>query len=312
MSEHHVPVLLKESIQILDIRDYGIYVDATLGRAGHSKEILKRLTVGQLYALDQDKTAIDYGEKELANISTNFKVLQGNFSEIQSLLALNGVFKVDGILFDLGVSSPQFDNSHRGFSYRLDGKLDMRMNQETNDLTAWKVVNQWGLSDLIKIFREYGEEDYAVRIANRIIESRSQQAIDTTLQLVDIIKTALPQKVLKEKKHPAKKVFQALRICVNNEMEVLEMGIKSSLKILNKNGVLAIITFQSLEEKVVKKIFKDVTTDEKDKLISKLPVEVASEKEFELVVKRPIKPSKEELEINNRAHSAKLWVIKKR
>ncbi|AXK51296.1 16S rRNA (cytosine(1402)-N(4))-methyltransferase RsmH [Spiroplasma alleghenense] len=311
MTELHVPVLLKETLQILNIKESGVYVDATLGRAGHSQEILKRLTVGQLFGLDQDTTAIEYSQSVLKNVGKNFRILQGNFSEIATLLALNDVFKVDGILFDLGVSSPQFDNADRGFSYRLEGKLDMRMNQKSNELTAWKIVNEWSLKDLIQIFREYGEENYAVRIANRIIEARELKQINTTLELVDVIKTALPQKVLKEKKHPAKKVFQALRVCVNNEIEVLKMALKSSLKLLKKDGILAVITFQSLEEKVVKEVFKSVTIDEQDKFIAKLPIPMTSKKDFELAVKKPIKPSEEEIMINNRAHSAKLWAIKK-
>ncbi|AHI54008.1 S-adenosyl-methyltransferase MraW [Spiroplasma sabaudiense Ar-1343] len=312
MQEHHVSVLLNEAIDFLNVKKSGIYVDATLGRAGHSKEILKCLTTGKLFAIDQDETAINYSQPILEKISENFKILKGNFRDLESLLAFQGVFEVDGILFDLGVSSPQFDNKDRGFSYRFDSELDMRMDQKSNQLTAKSIVNNWSLSDLIRIFRDFGEETYAVKIANRIIEARAIKEIQTTFELVEIIKSGLPQKVLKEKKHPAKKIFQALRICVNNELEVLKDALKSSLKLLKSGGTLVVITFQSLEEKIVKEIFKGVTIFEEDKILAKLPINVPSKSLFELVNKKPFKPRELELENNRRAHSAKLWAIKKK
>ncbi|QBQ07958.1 S-adenosyl-methyltransferase MraW [Spiroplasma gladiatoris] len=312
MSKEHISVLLNESIDLLHIKPNGIYVDCTLGRAGHSFEILKKLTTGHLYAIDQDLEAIKNSEEKLRAVSNNFTILEGNFAYLKALLALKKISKVDGILYDLGVSSPQFDIADRGFSYRYDSELDMRMDTNNNVLTAKTVINTYDLKQLTSIFRNYGEENFAFQIAKKIISFRENKPINTTFELVDIIKSALPQKILKQKKHPAKKVFQALRIHVNDELEVLKKSLNQALELLNENGVVVVISFHSLEERIIKDIFKAKTTDEKDKFLAKLPVQgLVTQKEFELLVKKPIKPSNEELNLNRRAHSAKLWAIKK-
>ncbi|QGS52160.1 16S rRNA (cytosine(1402)-N(4))-methyltransferase RsmH [Spiroplasma tabanidicola] len=312
MTQEHISVLLNESIDLLDIKPNGVYVDCTLGRAGHSVEILKRLKAGHLYAVDQDLEAIQNSEMKLRAVSNNFTILEGNFVYLKALLALKNINLVDGILYDLGVSSPQFDVGSRGFSYRFDSDLDMRMDLKNNKLTAKDIVNKYDLKGLNHIFKLYGEEQLSYQIAKKIIETRVEKPINTTFELVEIIKSALPQKILKQKKHPAKKVFQALRICVNDELEVLKKSLIQALELLKKDGVLVIISFHSLEEKIIKDIFKTKTTDIKDKFLSKLPVEgLIKEKEFKLLTKKPILPSDDELKINRRAHSAKLWAIKK-
>ncbi|WP_026389546.1 16S rRNA (cytosine(1402)-N(4))-methyltransferase RsmH [[Acholeplasma] multilocale] len=307
--EQHIPVLLNESIEMLNVKPDGIYVDCTLGRGGHSSEILKKLTSGKLYSIDQDPTAIKEGTEKLSKISNNFEILEGNFLNISALLSLKGVFAVDGILYDLGVSSPQFDVPERGFSYRFDGPLDMRMDTVNNSLTAHTIVNEYSEEDLKKIFWNYGDEKFAPSIAKNIIANRP---INTTFELVDVIKMSLPQKVLKLPKHPAKKVFQALRIYVNNEIEVLKDSLRQGLSLLNPQGRISVITFHSLEEKIVKEIFKEVTISERDAVIASLPMEIESDTEFKLVIRKPIKASKTELENNRRSHSAKLWVIEKK
>ncbi|QEH62105.1 S-adenosyl-methyltransferase MraW [Spiroplasma chinense] len=312
MTQKHISVLLNESIGLLNIKSEGIYVDCTLGRAGHSVEILKKLDKGHLYAIDQDLEAIKESEKKLNEVSSNFTILEGNFADIKAMLAIQGVKKVDGILYDLGVSSPQFDEGSRGFSYRFDATLDMRMDVNNNTLTAKKIVNNYDEKQLANIFFKYGDEKFSFAIAKNIIKAREVKEIDSTFELVDIIKKSLPQKVLKQKKHPAKKVFQALRVYVNNELEVLKKSLIQSLELLQKDGHLVVITFQSHEEKIIKDLFKAKTTNEQDKFLSKLPIAgLETKKEFELVIKKPVLPSEEELEYNRRSHSAKLWAIKK-
>ncbi|QHX36865.1 16S rRNA (cytosine(1402)-N(4))-methyltransferase RsmH [Spiroplasma sp. BIUS-1] len=311
MAQEHTSVLLNESIDLLNIKSNGIYVDCTLGRAGHSAEILKKIDQGHLYAIDQDIEAIAISRKKLETISSNFTILEGNFADIKVLLSLNGIKKVDGILYDLGVSSPQFDKADRGFSYRFDSELDMRMDQKNTKLTAKEVINTYDEKQLADIFFQYGDEKFSWNIARKIVEKRKIKEIKTTFELVDIIKECLPQKVLKQKKHPAKKVFQALRIYVNNELEVLKRSLSNSLELLKPGGVIAVITFHSLEEKIIKDIFKTKTTSQEDKFLSKLPVRMEAKKDFELVVKRPVLPGEKELEENRRAHSAKLWAIRK-
>ncbi|ASP28009.1 S-adenosyl-methyltransferase MraW [Spiroplasma corruscae] len=311
MEKEHISVLLQESIDILDLKNNGLYVDCTLGRAGHSAKILEKLKEGHLFCIDQDDDAIKYSEKILEAISSNFTILKGNFINIKSLLYLNNVEKVDGIIYDLGVSSPHFDNPERGFSYRLDALLDMRMDNNNNKVTAKDLVNNLSEQELTNILFKYGNESFAPRISKKICEYRIGQEIKTTLQLVEIIKSALPQKVLKQKKHPAKKTFQALRIYVNNEIECLKLSLEQAQSILNINGVLAIITFHSLEEKVVKEFFKSLSYDINEKFYKKLPISIELNKKFEILTKKPIKPKSLELENNNRSHSAKLWAIKK-
>ncbi|WP_027063361.1 16S rRNA (cytosine(1402)-N(4))-methyltransferase RsmH [Mesoplasma seiffertii] len=307
--EQHIPVLLAESIEMLNIKPTGIYVDCTLGRGGHSSEILKRLTSGKLYSIDQDPTAIEEGKARLTAISNNFEILEGNFLNLEALLSIKGVFEVDGILYDLGVSSPQFDVPERGFSYRFDGPLDMRMDPVNNLLTAAKVVNEYSEEDLKKIFWTYGDEKFAPSIARNICNSRP---VNTTFELVEIIKRSMPQKELKKPKHPAKKTFQALRIFVNNEIEVLKDSLRQGLNLLKPQGRISVITFHSLEEKIVKEIFKEVTVSEQDHFLASLPIEVESNSQFRLVIKKPIKATTTELNKNRRSHSAKLWVIEKK
>ncbi|AUB31879.1 16S rRNA (cytosine(1402)-N(4))-methyltransferase RsmH [Spiroplasma floricola] len=311
MAQEHTSVLLNESIELLNIKNNGIYVDCTLGRAGHSAEILKKIDQGHLYAIDQDEEAIAISRKKLEIISSNFTILEGNFADIKVLLSLKGVKKVDGILYDLGVSSPQFDKAERGFSYRFDSELDMRMDQKNTKITAKDVVNSYDEKQLAEIFFKYGDEKFSWNIARKIVEQRQIKEIKTTFELVNIIKECLPQKILKQKKHPAKKVFQALRIYINNELEVLKRSLSNSLELLNPGGVIAVITFHSLEEKIIKDIFKTKTISKEDKFLSKLPVFMETKKDFELIIKRPILPQEEELEKNRRAHSAKLWAIRK-
>jgi 16S rRNA (cytosine1402-N4)-methyltransferase len=310
MKETHNPVLLAEAINYLKVQPDGVYVDCTLGRGGHSAAILKQLTnVGQLYAFDQDPSAIAESQSRLAEINPNFTIIQGNFQDLASLLALKNVFAVDGILYDLGVSSPQFDLPERGFSYRMEGPLDMRMDQKNQLLTAADVVNQKSVSELKQIFQEYGEEKAAATIAKAIVANRP---IQTTTQLVAVIKKGMSQKALRQKGHPAKKVFQALRIYVNDELNVLQSSLSQALKLLKPKGRLVVITFHSLEEKIVKETFKAVTEDPQDQFLNKIPFTLPPSTAYQLVVKKPIKPQRAELEHNPRAHSAKMWVIEKR
>ncbi len=309
-SNEHKSVLLKEAIEGLNIKEDGIYVDATLGRAGHSSEILKRLKSGKLYCFDQDKEAIDYSFKKLASISSNFEIIYSNFKNMKEELNKRGVEKIDGILFDLGVSSPQFDEDYRGFSYRFNALLDMRMNQE-NLLTAKKIVNTYPLEKLIKIFKEYGEEKYSYSIAKTIVKAREVKEIETTFELVDLIKKSLPKKELFKDKHPAKKIFQALRIEVNDELEVLKIALNDSIKLLKKDGRIAVITFHSLEDRIVKNIFKEVSFIKGDRKNDYLLPNEIKKAEFELVNKKVITPSNIEIEENRRSKSAKLRILKK-
>ncbi|AGR42338.1 16S rRNA (cytosine(1402)-N(4))-methyltransferase RsmH [Spiroplasma diminutum] len=311
MAQEHTSVLLNESIDLLNIKSNGIYVDCTLGRAGHSAEILKKIDQGHLYAIDQDQDAIAISRKKLECISSNFTILEGNFADIKVLLSLSGIKKVDGILYDLGVSSPQFDKADRGFSYRFNSDLDMRMDQKNTKITAKEVVNTFTDKQLADIFFQYGDEKFSWEIAKKIIIKRQEKEIKTTFELVDIIKECLPQKVLKQKKHPAKKVFQALRIYINDELEVLKRSLNNSLELLNPGGVICVITFHSLEEKIIKDIFKTKTTSKEDKFLRKLPIAMEIKKDYELVIKKPVLPGEQELLDNRRAHSAKLWAIRK-
>ncbi|PPE04492.1 16S rRNA (cytosine1402-N4)-methyltransferase [Entomoplasma ellychniae] len=305
----HIPVLLKESIDYLNIKKDGVYVDCTLGRGGHSSEILKKLTSGMLYCIDQDVTAIEEGKNKLSKISSRFKILESNFKDIAMMLALNNVLKVDGILYDLGVSSPQFDIPERGFSYRFNGPLDMRMDIVNNPVTAETILNTYSQEDLEKILWNYADEKFARSIVKNIIQARP---ISTTFELVDIVKKSLPAKVLNSPKHPAKKTFQALRIAVNDEFESLKQSLQQSLVLLKQKGRIVVITFHSLEEKIIKEVFKKETLDEQKYFLNNLPFAFESDKQFKLVITKPLKPSKTELEKNKRSHSAKLWVIEKK
>ncbi len=304
----HKSVLLNEAIENLNINPNGIYVDATTGGGGHSKEILKRLTGGHLYCFDQDSYAIERATEVLKEVNNNFTFIKSNFVNLKEELNKLGVNKIDGILYDLGVSSFQFDIPERGFSYNFDAKLDMRMNQES-ELTAEYIVNNYSLDDLTNIFYRYGEDNNSRMIAKGIVESRKNKHIETTFELVDVIKKSLPQKVLNSKGHPAKKIFQALRIAVNDELRVFEVSINVALDMLNPNGRAVVITFHSLEDRICKVVFKERTTVDIPK---GLPINNIKDADFELVTRHPIIPTEEELEYNNRAHSAKMRVIKKR
>ena len=309
MENKHIPVLLNETIEGLNINKDGIYLDLTLGRAGHSSEILKRLSSkGLLIGVDQDQQAIDESKKRLEKISSNFVLVKNNFVNVDEILESLKIDKVDGILMDLGVSSPQFDDINRGFSYRFDSRLDMRMDQN-HKLTAHEVVNTYSEAELKKIFYEYGEDKYSASVARNIVKERENHPIDTTFQLVDIIKRSKPAKELKKTGHPAKQIFQALRIEVNDELNVLKEALEKVTKHLNSKGRLAVITFHSLEDKIVKKLFKDLTVVEGNR--NNFPIK-EEEKEFILITRKGIKPSESELENNHRSASSTLRIIEKK
>ena len=299
----HKSVLLDEAINLLDIKENGTYVDGTLGRGGHAKEILKRLKNGKLYCFDLDAQAIEESKEALKEYS-NVIYIHDNFMNMNKY-----VDKVDGILLDLGVSSPQFDEADRGFSYRFDGPLDMRMDKE-NSLTAEEIINNYSEEDLIRIFKDYGEEKYARPIVRKIAEKRIQRPIKTTLELVEAIKEGLPHKILSKKGHPAKQCFQALRIEVNHELDSLSYLLNSFNVLLNKDGVIAVISFHSLEDRLVKKCFKKLSSVEDDLRINKLPSEIETPN-YKLLTRHAIVPSDEEIETNPRSKSAKLRAVKK-
>ena len=302
----HIPVLFKEVISNLNIKDDGRYVDLTLGRAGHSSEILRHLDKGHLYAFDQDEEAIQKSSVLLSSISTAYSIYHTNFVNMKEVLEKEGIYGgVDGILMDLGVSSPQLDEDVRGFSYRVDAPLDMRMDQR-NSLTAEIVVNTYSYEALVKILRDYGDEKYATSIAKNIIKSRP---IATTQELVDVIKRSKPSKELKKEGHPAKQTFQAIRIEVNDEFNVLKRTLKDAAYALAPHGRLLVISFHSGEDRIVKTIFKDLTVVEGDRFNGPM-----NEKQLDFiqVTKKPIEASEEELKVNNRAHSAKLRIIERK
>ena len=308
----HITVLLNEAVDGLNIKPDGTYVDCTLGGGGHSGLILSKLSGnGKLYSFDQDITAINFNkdkfeeENELGKI--NF--IKSNFRNISEELNKRNISGVDGILYDLGVSSPQFDNADRGFSYNYDAPLDMRMDQ-SQSLTARDVVNDWSYEQLVRIFFRYGEEKFAKSIARRIEKVRQQTPIETTGQLVDLIKEAIPAKARRKGGHPAKKTFQAIRIAVNDELGALEESLEQALDLLNPGGRISVITFQSLEDRLVKVMFKQKTS--LPELPPGLPVIPDSQKvEYKLITRKPIVPSEDEITHNNRAHSAKLRIIEK-
>ena len=307
----HTSVMLQQCIDALNIKADGIYVDGTLGRAGHASKILEKLTTGKLYGFDLDQQALEESRAKLESISSNFELIYSNFADMKQQLQLRNVDKVDGILLDLGVSSPQFDDPDRGFSYRYDSRLDMRMDQNQT-LDAYTIVNSYGYNDLVRILREYGEEKNAVGIARKIEQARAEKPIETTGQLVEIIRSALPARILNKKGHPAKQTFQALRIEVNHELDNLKKVIDDALNLLNSGGRLAIITFHSLEDEIVKKAFKSAATDEQ--IDKRIPVKASEIKQsdFVLVNKKVIIADEEELAKNHRSHSAKLRVIERR
>ena len=303
--DEHIPVLLNEVITGLNIKSSGTYVDLTVGRGGHSSEILARLKEGHLICVDQDEEAIVASQARLSKISNNFEIVRSNFSHLEEILKDKGIEEVDGILMDLGVSSPQFDKGERGFSYKEDARLDMRMDQR-QDLTAYNIINTYSLEDLTKIFQIYGEEKYSFSIAKNIIKAREVAPIETTFQLVEIIKRSKPMKELKKVGHPAKQVFQALRIAVNDELNVLEKALTAALKHLKPGGRLAVITFHSGEDRIVKNYFKEAAISEGNRIDGPM---LEKEKEFDLINRKPIVASESELEMNHRSASAKLRII---
>lgn len=300
----HISVLLNECIDGLNIKEDGIYVDATLGGGGHSSEILKKLTKGHLYCFDQDDFAINKARERLSQISSNFTIIKSNFVNLKEELSKLGVEKIDGIIYDLGVSSFQFDDPTRGFSYKYDAYLDMRMDQDA-PLSAHDIVNTYSLEDIAKIITKYGEDPFAYKIAKKIIEKRNEKPIDTTFELVDVIKSALPQKILNKKGHPAKQTFQALRIAVNDELQVFEKSLLQAIDITNIKGRIVVITFHSLEDRICKHTFKEFS---EIKVPKNLPIVVNELAPLKLITRSPILPSEKELLENNRAHSAKLRI----
>ena len=306
---NHVTVLLNEAVEGLNVKSDGIYVDCTLGGAGHSSLILKQLTTGHLYCFDQDENAIQAARQRLETIGNQFTIIQSNFKNIKAELNQRGVEHVDGILFDLGVSSPQFDNAERGFSYNYDARLDMRMDQSSS-LDAHEIVNHYSYEQLVEILYKYADEKFAKQIARRIEKEREIQPIDTTFQLVEIVKSAIPAYARRKGGHPAKRTFQALRIAVNDELNVFDIALKDALDLLNINGRIAVITFHSLEDKICKYTFYEVS---KLKDVPKgLPViPEGMQPKFKLINKKPIIATEEELNENHRSHSAKLRVIER-
>jgi len=302
----HKPVLLAECLEALNIRPDGIYVDGTLGRAGHSLEICKRLTTGRLICIDRDMTAIEAAKERLADYMDQVTLVHSNFSELQQVLEDLRVDKVDGLLFDLGVSSPQLDEAERGFSYMQDAPLDMRMDS-TASLDAYQVVNTWGMEELRKILFTFGEERYAPQIARAIARRREERPIETTLELVDIIKGAMPPAALREKQHPAKRSFQAIRIAVNGELDALPPMLEAAADHLAPGGRLAVITFHSLEDRVVKQTMKELATG--CTCPPQFPVCICGGKaKLRVVNRKPIVSGEAELNENPRARSAKLRV----
>ena len=309
MEYTHKPVLLDACIQALNIRPDGIYVDGTLGRAGHSMEIARRLTTGRLICIDRDQAAIDAARVRLAPWLDRVTLVRSNFSELGEILSGAGVSGADGMLFDLGVSSPQLDDASRGFSYMQDAPLDMRMDTAA-PLTAYEVVNTWSQEELRRILYEYGEERYAPAIAKAIVRARETAPVQTTLELVEVIKSAMPPAALREKQHPAKRSFQAIRIAVNGELDALPPMLRAAVDGLNPGGRLAVITFHSLEDRIVKRTLADLAKG--CTCPPEFPVCVCGRKpRVRLVNRKPVTADGAELADNPRARSAKLRVAEK-
>ena len=306
---HHVSVLLEESIDALNIRPDGIYLDGTLGGAGHSSRIAARLTTGTLIGVDRDPKALAAAAERLAPWADRVKLVHSNFRELDAILDGLGIPAVDGILLDLGVSSPQLDEAARGFSYMADAPLDMRMDP-SDPLTAYDIVNTWSQEDLRHILFAYGEERYAPLIAAAIVRQREPAPIETTLELVDVIRSAMPQKALREKQHPAKRSFQAIRIAVNDELGAVDSVMGRAIDRLNPEGRLAIITFHSLEDRIVKNAMAEAVRG--CTCPPEFPVCVCGKKpKLKLISRKPITAGEEELAANPRARSAKLRVAER-
>ncbi|WP_054655677.1 16S rRNA (cytosine(1402)-N(4))-methyltransferase RsmH [Lentilactobacillus kisonensis] len=307
----HVTVLLNEAVRGLNINSAGTYVDATLGGGGHSTKILEKLTMGHLYAFDQDEEAIDYNKQHLQKYlkAGKLTLVHDNFRNLKIALQQYGISDIDGIVYDLGVSSPQFDDASRGFSYRFNARLDMRMDQD-NPVDAWKVVNEWSYEKLVRIFYRYGEERFSKQIARLIEKKRASQPINTTDELVEIIKEAIPAAARRHGGHPAKKVFQAIRIAVNDELSALEDSLEQAIDLLAVGGRISVITFQSLEDRLVKTMFREKTS--LPELPPNLPIIPEGIKpKYKSITRKPITPTESELADNHRSHSAKLRIIER-
>ena len=302
----HYSVLLEEAVEGLNIKEDGIYVDCTLGGAGHSLEILKKLTTGKLYAFDQDNVALENAKIKLSEYADKVVFIKSNFENLKEKLAEQNVYEVDGVLYDLGVSSPQLDTPERGFSYNYDTRLDMRMDTDAS-ISAYEIVNEYSYHDLVRIFYRYGEEKFSKQIARNIEKKRELAPIETTFQLVDIIKESIPAAKRRTGGHPAKRVFQAIRIAVNNELSVFENSLEQAIDIVKVGGRISIITFHSLEDRICKQIFNSYAKNKEiPKNLPILPNESLSK--LKLITRKPICPSDKELEENNRSRSAKLRV----
>ena len=302
----HYSVLLNEAVEGLDIKEDGIYVDCTLGGAGHSLEILKRLKNGKLYAFDQDNVALENAKEKLAEYSDKVVFIKSNFVNLKEKLGEYGVNEVDGVLYDLGVSSPQLDTPERGFSYNYDKRLDMRMDTDVK-ISAYEVVNEYSYHDLVKIFYRYGEENFSKQIARNIEKKREIKPIETTFELVEIIKESIPAAKRRTGGHPAKRVFQAIRIAVNNELSVFEDSLEQAIEIVGIGGRISVITFHSLEDRICKQIFNSYAKlKDIPKNLPIMPEESLSK--LKIITRKPIYPSDIELEENNRSRSAKLRV----
>jgi len=311
MEFNHTTVLLHETVDGLNIRPDGIYVDCTLGGAGHSEYLLSKLgPKGKLYAFDQDETAIEHAKKRLAPFLDRVEFIKSNFEHVKEELHRRNVTGIDGILYDLGVSSPQLDTPERGFSYHHDAPLDMRMDKSAA-LSAYHVVNEWSFEQLVRIFFKYGEEKFSKQIARKIEAAREEQPIETTGRLTELIKDAIPAPARRKGGHPAKRVFQAIRIAVNDELGVFERSLHDAIDVLNVDGRISVITFHSLEDRICKTVFKEASTG--PELPPGLPI-IPEEYEpvLKLITRKPILPSEQELEENNRARSAKLRIAEKR
>lgn len=307
---NHTTVLLTETVDGLAIRPDGIYVDCTLGGAGHSEYLVKQLSdEGHLYCFDQDLTAIENAKQKLAPYINRVTFVHSNFRYIKDELEKLDVTEVDGILYDLGVSSPQLDTPERGFSYQYDAPLDMRMDQ-TSALTAYHVINDWPYEKLVKIFFRYGEEKFSKQIAREIERARQNQPIETTFDLVELIKRGIPAAARRTGGHPAKRIFQAIRIAVNDELGAAEDSLEAAMTLLKPNGRISVITFHSLEDRLVKTMFKEAASlPELPPNLPIIPPEM--QPKFKLITRKPILPSEEELAANNRSRSAKLRIIEK-
>ncbi|TYR82629.1 16S rRNA (cytosine(1402)-N(4))-methyltransferase RsmH [Priestia megaterium] len=307
---NHTTVLLREAAEGLNIQPDGVYVDCTLGGAGHSEYIVKQLSKdGQLIAFDQDDIAIANAEKKLAPYLDRVTLIKSNFRYLKEKLHEHGIREVDGVLFDLGVSSPQLDTPERGFSYHHDAPLDMRMDTESS-LSAYHIVNEWPYEKLVKIFFQYGEEKFSKQIARKIEAYREKKTIETTLELVDIIKDGIPAAARRTGGHPAKRVFQAIRIAVNDELQVFEDAVEQAMDVIKEGGRVSVITFHSLEDRICKVAFKNASTV--PPLPPGLPIIPDELKpKMKLITRKPILPSEQELEENKRARSAKLRIAEK-